>query len=616
MRQALLISLFLSFGATAMYGEEKWTRYESDHFTLLTTGGKGRSLDLLTRFELVRWYFARRMTVLDPPLKPRIVVFGKAKEYEPFKASENAAAYYTRLPTRDYIVIGPSAGSSEEDERTAVHEYVHLLVRSSKLELPPWLNEGIAEVYSTVMGRGNQTMVGQLIPGHLMQLQGNWLPLAQVFEVGSDSSIYRGRKHSGTFYAAGWATTHMLMLHRDYSAKFPAFFSAVAGGRGSAEALQSVYGLTVKQLEAEVRAYSRASQYTASLEDVRFSLNRLKSEGQPAQASEVKLVYADLNYASRRYAEAERLAREATELETESFEPQEVLGHVSWQNGKREAAGRAFLRALELGSPLPETPMLALSLLPAEERAKQRKALLKKALELHPNDVSVKIEVGYEHLMEKEFEAAFATVASIAKISKKDTRRYFPLRIQAAYFSNRKEDAVRTAEQYQRVVTEELERANAQHWLDFVKRPELAAAQLSTLGSADDETRRLRRRAAQPRDFSGGEGEDRIGTEIGQNQQLFLSAKSITGSFREFVCREGAPPALRLEVEGVSHLFLLERPDSILVNGGGKSIEFTCGEQKEGKTLTLQYDPVSEANRQPWQGRIPVGNILAMQLEE
>ena len=42
----------------------------------------------------------------------------------------------------DTIVIGDLR---DEDRKTAIHAYVHLLVRNSKLNLPIWLNGGFAD---------------------------------------------------------------------------------------------------------------------------------------------------------------------------------------------------------------------------------------------------------------------------------------------------------------------------------------------------------------------------------------------------------------------------------------------------------------------------------------
>ena len=68
-------------------------------------------------------------------------------------------AYYTGDEQHDYIVMSDLA-----TERTpaAIHEYMHLLVRHSGLKMPLWLNEGFADVYSTLQPRGGQIVLGEV----------------------------------------------------------------------------------------------------------------------------------------------------------------------------------------------------------------------------------------------------------------------------------------------------------------------------------------------------------------------------------------------------------------------------------------------------------------------
>ncbi len=84
---------------------------------------------MLEQFERVRWFFGTTMKIGDPPQKPRIVVFNSAKSYKEYAPRETTAAFYVGLPFRDYIAIGPLGEGTAR--RTAVHEYIHLLLKSS-----------------------------------------------------------------------------------------------------------------------------------------------------------------------------------------------------------------------------------------------------------------------------------------------------------------------------------------------------------------------------------------------------------------------------------------------------------------------------------------------------
>ena len=57
------------------------------------------------------------------------------------------------------------SGFAEQNKATAVHEYTHLLIRHMELKLPVWLNEGIAEVYSTLRPLAGKVAVGNVPEG-------------------------------------------------------------------------------------------------------------------------------------------------------------------------------------------------------------------------------------------------------------------------------------------------------------------------------------------------------------------------------------------------------------------------------------------------------------------
>lgn len=88
----------------------------------------------------------------------RVIGFRSASEYNAFRLRPTADAYYIGTESRDYIVM-PALGTNEFP--VAAHEYAHLVLRASGLRLPPWLNEGLAEYFSTVrIGRRGWEIAG------------------------------------------------------------------------------------------------------------------------------------------------------------------------------------------------------------------------------------------------------------------------------------------------------------------------------------------------------------------------------------------------------------------------------------------------------------------------
>ncbi len=155
-------------------GEARWIRMTSPNFEIYTTAGERSARDTLNFFEQVHFFFAQTIPhTLEKAPRVRIVAINSMKEYEPYRLNEVSVAYYLPTAGHDYIVMSHTGA---ETFPIAVHEYVHLVVRRSKLNFPPWLNEGTAELYSTLRPMGDKILVGSLIPGrHAALLQGKRL---------------------------------------------------------------------------------------------------------------------------------------------------------------------------------------------------------------------------------------------------------------------------------------------------------------------------------------------------------------------------------------------------------------------------------------------------------
>ena len=146
----LLSCVFLVFSVISAYGADpKWLRMPSADFEIFSSASEGDTRRALQYFERVSSFFEQFMsTGARQKAEPvRVILFGSKKEYEEYRPNEFAVAYYTQIGGRDYIVL---SNATDAVFPIAVHEYVHLLAQNSGLKLPPWLNEGVAELFSTL----------------------------------------------------------------------------------------------------------------------------------------------------------------------------------------------------------------------------------------------------------------------------------------------------------------------------------------------------------------------------------------------------------------------------------------------------------------------------------
>src|SRR5580698_3616189 len=186
--------------ALPAFGADQWVKLTTPHFELYTTAGEKSGRQAILYFEQVRSFFTQVAPVSGFTEFPvRIIVFKSEKQYKPYSWNEVAFAYFTATRDRNYIVMQ----DAELDHfPTAIHEYMHLIVHQSKLKLPLWLNEGWADVYSTLKPLGAKTTIGELIPGHLQELQQEkWLSLDALTSVDEKSPVYNERRRVGIFYA-------------------------------------------------------------------------------------------------------------------------------------------------------------------------------------------------------------------------------------------------------------------------------------------------------------------------------------------------------------------------------------------------------------------------------
>src|SRR5580698_7566736 len=236
-----VIAFFIAFHAVPAVAADHWLRLTTPDFELYTTKADKQARDTLRHFEQVREFFLQASPVRslgDSPL--RIFLFENESQFKPFRPSESTVSFYVATPVRDYIVMGDR---TVNDYGPSIHEYMHLIVRHSGLKLPTWLNEGWADVYSTLRPMGKDTAVGDLLPERMQTLAGEeWMSLDALDAVNTNSPTYHEASRVGIFYAESWALAHMLYLSPDYKDNFGKFVTALNSGKSTGEALQIAYG--------------------------------------------------------------------------------------------------------------------------------------------------------------------------------------------------------------------------------------------------------------------------------------------------------------------------------------------------------------------------------------
>ena len=565
---ACILALFTSSVSAA---DPRWIRIQSPNFELYSTASERSARETLEEFEQVRAFFLNTLPTKDQkPLPVRIVTFNSVKEYAPYRLNEFAAAYYYPGAERDTIVM--SHGGSENFP-TAIHEYVHLVVQHAGLKPPPWLNEGLAEFYSTLRPLGGKIVVGDIIPGRLAGLRAdNWVPLSVILAVDQDSPYYNEKNKAGSFYNEGWALTHMLSLSDEYRPKWKEFAAAVIKGKDAAEALTQIYGKPLATIDQDLQYYIRGTRFLAGTFDARLEKVNQTFAAEPAPMFDVKLLLLDLTDRLGKEKDAEEQIKKMSAEQPSRPEPYAQLGYLAWRRGGTGEAQEQFAKAFELGDH--STRMLwDYGRMIESSRPDEAVKALNELTALEPARRDVKIELAAALLNAKRPEDSVSTLLALGGCTPEEAPRCIGVATYAYLKLNDRVKAAATAELYQKYAKTPEDQRRAQEVLDYLKQPERRVTVTKRVQTAappiDDDPGRptVARRSAK-------ETSDTPATLAQRIPPL-----SASGAFAELIC--GNPAKVVLETADGKKTFAIEDPNRITITGRETgTAELSCGPQK------------------------------------
>lgn len=427
---------------------------QNEHFHVYSSAGERDTRQMLGQFERVRGFFfqvARAATESSTPVT--VVIFGTAKEYQPYRFNNSADAYYTRRGDRDFIVVGEVG---EQSSLTASHEYTHLAFEHAGFSLPPWLGEGIAELFSTLRAHGSDTVFGETLPGRLQELrEGQWVPLETILTADKKSPYYNEAKKADSFYDESWALVHMLMTTNQYRGKFWEALSSIDKGTPSVKALETTYGMPLAKLEEALRSYILGNRYNMLKVSIPLEATD-KVASQPADRFEVRELQAELLMGiNGRQDEARQRLGELTREDASRPGPWANLGYIAWRDGHTDEAAEDFGKAFDRGD---RNPRLIMDLAQAYQGTKPERSMeaLRALLEAHTDDIDARLFLASLQMSQDRVADAVATIRVITAVRTSEQRdELLYLRAFAALKLGNAAAARANAEQLKQVTTSE-----------------------------------------------------------------------------------------------------------------------------------------------------------------
>jgi hypothetical protein len=270
------LALALTGSATAQppaYSRD-WTRAHSPHFTAAGNASFQDLRAVLLELEGFRAALLRTLPGLrvTPDRPVTVVVFRDERAFAPFRPKtaagerrEGVVGYFLSTREASYMVVAMHRDMRRTFQHL-FHEYTHYVVLHNLGRVPWWLNEGLAEYYSTLRADlpARRSILGEPSPVRLATLQGGrLLPLRDVLAYDASGGVAHPPERASALYAQAWALVHYLQ-HAEagrHAARVGAYLEAVAAGATVDDAVASAFGMPIEELDARVLAYVRRGSY-------------------------------------------------------------------------------------------------------------------------------------------------------------------------------------------------------------------------------------------------------------------------------------------------------------------------------------------------------------------
>ena len=498
--------------------EYLFLRLSTETLEVISDAGEPQARRALGRMQQMERLLGQRKTHL------RAYVFKDDRFFGDLRPVPMAQGFYQSAAERDYLAVlaGP------EDLRALSHEFVHASLEHTTARRPVWLEEGVAEFYSTVALEKDRWVVGRPVANHVRVLgQVDWLSPRELFRIGKDSAVYNEGNRVGVFYAQSWAVVHFLYTQPGYRERIAAFAELLDEGVPAEEACLRAFRRSAREVLEEARQRLLRGHFpVAELEGeaLEAPLVRVSSVGEE--------VVAELALARGKIALARRLyQRQGSST---------ALGLLALGQGDAGSAGRYFDQAVAEGVS-ESTPYFEAAMLRRD--AKQPfEPLLRQAVERNPRHAEAWFLLGLEAAKREQWEDAVEAYQKATAILPRQANFWHGMAL-ALRRAGRSAEASRAALQCKMAAGNAAEREMAAALMELVSAP---PARLAVRGPA----------VIIPDSWEGLQG-DAVSD----------------GVLEELAC--GDPVVMK--VAAVGELRVL-RPKEIRITGG--STELACGLQQ------------------------------------
>jgi hypothetical protein len=360
-------------GSNALIGDDDWVTARYNDITFISNDSPKRLKSIVGEVHLFTKFVTESLHAEQTEEQWPLRVF-LCKSEESFgdlaplddKFRDKVNGFFVAGMGYDLIVVRTTSKRNHARE-VLFHELTHRIAVGFG-EIPLWIDEGLAECYSSFKLRKNSIDFGRHQRTHLRWINNNGLmPLRKLLRVHHDSPEYNESTLSGSFYATAWIFTHYCLFGEPDTFK-KALWDYVEAHRlqfPSEASFQKHFGMGFKDMEERLVRYARKFSLPKS-EAFTFetSEREIELEFQPLESEHFQVLRAGALTLSDRTDDAKVLLSNNPDFETDfrlhSYSKDLTRIHpitesvlVSYYTGDFETAQRKAEEAFSYGDRSP-----------------------------------------------------------------------------------------------------------------------------------------------------------------------------------------------------------------------------------------------------------------------
>ena len=437
----LAVAILSCICAVQCSAKESWVRIQSKNFTLIGNASESEMRKVATKLEGFRQTLSLifPQVKIETPVPTTVVIFKTHDGFRPFKpryhgkVNDDVAGYFLAGPYMNYIAItAEDRGLSPYPYEVIFHEYEHFITGNNLLRVPVWLDEGLAEFYSSFATSDDDQKITLGLPlgRHILYLKNRPLiPLKTLLAVDRKSPYYSEGSKAGVFYAESWALVHYLMLANQEKRKgqLLRFINLLDSDLPIEEMFRQAFQTDYKTIEEELRSYIHKFAFPVLEGTFKQPVNFEKEvKSTPLSEAEVHYYLGDLLLNLRRPDEAEARLQKSISLDAR-FAPSVVSLGILKMNDDTDQAKKLFQSAIEIDSKnYLAHYYLALALV-REKLVEEAINSFKQSISLKADVAPVYMSLGYAYRQNGQENEAIETFRQGLRVNPKEAYFYHAL---------------------------------------------------------------------------------------------------------------------------------------------------------------------------------------------